>query len=190
MPFLASDIILLNSTLRLVSVHIIDHLKFIYPYNAKIILLGHSKGGLVGVEYASRYTNKVAGLISIATPYNYQIFLNGISGDGTLMWPWKMLEIRDQWNQLNIKPKAFALASGAFVARTIPVYYMGHLYNHPVEWSDPYVELSHAMAKGYNNIKAYQIAYQGNIAYEHSGMVDQLFTYHRVLACINQIESE
>ncbi len=61
---------------------IIKTLKEKYP-DVRIVLLGHSKGGLVNMHYAITYPGNINGLISIGTPYNFNImgFVQGLLDD-------------------------------------------------------------------------------------------------------------
>lgn len=164
---------------------IIDYLKFIYQNQAKIILVGHSKGGLVGVEYATHYSSKVHGLISIGTPYNYQALWNFFSGDATLWFPHIMTDIKDDWNALQNKPKAYAIASQAIpktkrVCTSIPLmcWYV------PDGYTDGVVDWENARGYGYSGITGKNIGLN-DLGYTHSAMLNKLLTYQLVMQLLS-----
>lgn len=164
---------------------IVDYLKFIYQNQGKIILVGHSKGGLVGIDYASYYTGKIHGLISIATPYNYQFIWNAFSGDDTLSNPNALTSIKNEWNGLENKPKAYALASQAYpitkqVCSTFPMVCWFEID----DYTDTVVNWKNAKGQGYQNIQSFSVGY-GNTSYTHMGMLSKTDLFDMVKQLIN-----
>lgn len=62
---------------------IITKIKAALGYEVDIILVGHSKGGLVNMKYAITYPGTIKKLVSVGTPYNFNFmgFAQGILND-------------------------------------------------------------------------------------------------------------
>lgn len=162
---------------------IVDHLRFIYQDRVKIVLVGHSKGGLVGIDFATRFNGKIHGLISISTPYRYSILPMGVSLDGTLGSADEMNAVRTNWNALQSKPKAFALG-----CKIYPIFIPG-LDGGPGTWAynDGLIIFESQMATGYSGITKFQLADLWDVGFSHTSVCDQQRTYDKVLEYINQI---
>lgn len=61
----------------------VDRVKKYINSDVPIILVGHSKGGLVNMRYSITYPGKIAKLVSVGTPYNFNAmgFLQGMLDD-------------------------------------------------------------------------------------------------------------
>lgn len=165
---------------------VVNRLRVLYGGQVKIILVGHSKGGLVGVTYAFRYPGKIQGLISIGTPYNYQLLWNFFSGDETLNSPTDLLIIKEYWNALQFKRKAYAIASQAIdksitICTLPPIEICTTIYT---GYSDGVVDWANARGDGYNNIQGRDVGYR-NLGYTHNEMLTKSPTYNLVIQLLN-----
>ncbi len=162
---------------------IIEHLSFIYQGKAKIIFVGHSKGGLVGVHFATTYPNTISGLISLGTPYNYQLIPNSISFDSTLTDKTQMINIKNAWNTLPNKPKAYALGAKV-IPHSIVITTLDYSTTY---YSDTVVEYENQRAEGYLGITKYKLADVFEFEFIHTSMCNQWRTYNKVVEFINAI---
>lgn len=91
---------------------IVDKINNVTNSQYEIVLVGHSKGGLVNLRFAFTYPAIVSKLVSINTPYHgvlpfYQFFWE--IGDDTIGS--QISSLKATWNGLSVKPKLYVIGT-------------------------------------------------------------------------------
>ena len=122
----------------------------IFPKETLYSLQGHSKGGLVAIDYVNKYGNQkiIDKILTFGTPYNHEIhnaFANDLGLDKTIGNVDLMKEIKTKWNALpaSFRPTVFAIGISSIALNVIDLV---------KGWTDGVVSSSNAMGKNFVGI--------------------------------------